>query len=314
MTAISLHIHSFSYRFHLKYGPDGYDVFSYIDQMADAGFTGLNISANGPGYRDLCGTDDAHFAAVRRAVEKRGLKLEIDTSDTRPENMLRMLDVAAAVGADQLRTYTKYQGSKRELLDWTIRDLKAVAPRAGELGIRIVLENHEDFQGGEIAEILAAVNDPWVRALYDYGNSQMVGEEPAEALARMLPWTTCVHIKDHVLLRHDGRLWVQGVTMGQGRLPIMDLTRRILDGGLRRLCFENVWAYTAPVKVPEAVLPATPCFAVDEAGSLLEGRDLPQAEALAGEHRAWQEGWAWFRSALAQAGIAVRPERELAGD
>ena len=46
----------------------------------------------------------------------------------------------------------------------------------------LLLENHEDFTGAELTTILDAVEHPRIGALYDYGNSMMVGEEPAAAL------------------------------------------------------------------------------------------------------------------------------------
>ena len=74
MKRISLHVHSFAMRFHLRYRSEtGYDVFAYMDEMAARGFTGVNVSANGPGFRDLCGTTADHFAAVRAAAERLGL-------------------------------------------------------------------------------------------------------------------------------------------------------------------------------------------------------------------------------------------------
>ena len=68
---IELHVHSYSLRFHLRHrAATGYDVFAYVDEMAAAGFTGVNVSANGLGYRDLCGADEEHFAEVRRDFER----------------------------------------------------------------------------------------------------------------------------------------------------------------------------------------------------------------------------------------------------
>ncbi len=95
MKPIELHVHSFSLRYHLRYRErTGYDVFAYIAEMAKLGFTGVNVSANGTGNRDLCGTSSQHFSAVRTAVAGHGMKLELDTSDTRVENMTTMLQVA----------------------------------------------------------------------------------------------------------------------------------------------------------------------------------------------------------------------------
>ena len=45
-----------------------------------------------------------------------------------------------------------------------------------------------------------------------------------------------------------GRLTVAGVPVGEGFLPLERITRRLLQQGLRRITFENVWAYSAPIR------------------------------------------------------------------
>lgn len=309
MKRISLHVHSYSMRFHLRYrASTGYDVFAYMADMAGRGFTGVNVSANGPGLRDLCGTTPEHFAAVKAAAAQHGLRLELDTSDTRFENMERMVRVAAACGADTLRTYTKYDAPLAEVVPWTIRDLRAIAPLAEELGVLVVLENHEDFTGPVLAEILSAVGSEWVQALYDYGNSQMVGEDPFDALDAMAPFIRRVHAKDHVVIPTADGAVVQGVPFGAGRLLVGETTDRLYAAGVRRFCFENVWSYCAPVKVPVQQLPATSCFAMGDAGLHLVGDRLPEAEAVAGELVAFNDGLAAFRAMLTERGYEVARE------
>jgi sugar phosphate isomerase/epimerase len=301
---ISMHIHSFSLRFRLRHHPQ-FDVFDFIDLAAAEGFTGVNVSANGPGLRDLGGVDAAHFARVRSHLQVTGMRCELDTSDTRPEHMRTMLRIAAEVGADRLRTYTRYSGELGDLVEWTIRDLSDIADDAERLGVTVVLENHEDFQGTVVAHILDEVDHPFIRALYDYGNSQMVGEDPLDALAAMLPHVTTVHMKDHVVVDGPGGPLVQGVPMGAGRLPIIEQTRRLHAGGQRRFCFENVWAYVAPVISDPALLPATPPFARDHGATPLDGRTLPVDEAIDGEWVAFVEGWRWLRRELDAAGFVI---------
>jgi sugar phosphate isomerase/epimerase len=304
---IELHVHSFSMRYHLRHrATTGYDVFAYIDEMASRGFTGVNVSANGAGYRDLCGADAEHFAAVRAAVAERDMRLELDTSDTRVDNMTTMLRVAAACGADTLRTYTKYDAPLAEVIPWTVRDLRAVAPLADDLGVLVVLENHEDFTGPVLADIVGAVDHPSVRALYDYGNSQMVGEDPFDALDAMAPFIARVHAKDHVLLRTPDGPVVQGVAFGTGRLDVLGTTNRLYAAGVRRFCFENVWSYCAPVRVPESALPATPCFAWDDPARHLVGDGLDPAQAVVQERVAFDDGLVAFHRMLAAGGYAVQ--------
>jgi 3-oxoisoapionate decarboxylase len=38
------------------------------------------------------------------------------------------------------------------------------------------------------------------------------------------------------------------VPVGDGFLPLCELTHRLLSKGLRRFTFENVWAYSAPIQ------------------------------------------------------------------
>ena len=128
--------------------------------------------------------------------------------------------------------------------------MKEVVDEAMDLGIIILLENHEDFTGPELAKIIERVNHPNLKILYDYGNSQMVLEDPIAALESVLPHVYSIHFKDHAMIRSQDarRPIVAGVPVGQGFLPLLDLTRRLLTQGLRRFTFENVWAYTAPIK------------------------------------------------------------------
>lgn len=132
----------------------------------------------------------------------------------------------------------------------TADDLAAVTQEAQDLGVIIVLENHEDFTGPELAEIVERVTHPNLKILYDYGNSQMVLEDPIAALEAVLPHVHSIHFKDHVMIHLEdaGQLTVAGVPVGDGFLPLTELTRRLLNQGLRRFTFENVWAYSAPIQ------------------------------------------------------------------
>ena len=297
MKDIGLHVHSFGLRFHFKHQSD-FDVFRFIEVAAEQGFSGVNISANGPNFRDLGGTSTQHFESVRAKLTESGLKAELDTSGTSPAHLTEMLRVAAAVGADQLRTYTRYSGDEEDLVERTVRDLVQVAPAAEQLQINILLENHEDFRGSAIAEILGRVNHPRIRALFDYGNSQMVGEDPIEALEAMAPYTSAVHMKDHVVVEHDNALYVQGVVMGRGKLPISEMTDHLYGTGLRRFCFENVWGYVALIRVAADHLPRTEAFSLDHNESFLDANRLTPKAAVEQEWAAFTKAWRWLRSDL----------------
>ena len=301
MKHIECHIHSYSMVNHLAHD-SGYDVFRFIEHAKELGFSGVNISANGPGYRDLGGTTAEHFAKVKAHLQQLNMACELDTSDTRVPHMKTLLQVAEAIGATVLRVYTRYEGSVGELINWTKKDLKELAPIAEQMGIQIVLENHEDFTGIQVCEILDSVDSPWVKALYDYGNSQNVAEDPHVALTAMEPHVSRIHMKDHIVIQHEGGLWTQGVAIGEGTLPFAELTQRLLDMGLTRLCFENSWGYVAPISDSHGAIPRTPCFKVFEQAPLV-AKQMPVAEALAGEIRALEQGVEHFKSICGDLGV-----------
>ncbi|MGH8927525.1 MAG: sugar phosphate isomerase/epimerase family protein [Acidimicrobiia bacterium] len=301
MKEIELHVHSFGLRFRLRHHP-GFDVFRFLEVAAGLGFTGVNISANGPGYRDLGGTSPEHFASVRAKLEELGLRAEVDTSGTDPDHLGELLGVAKAVGADQLRTYTRHLGTRDVIIERTAADLLKVIPAVEETGINVLLENHEDLRGSAIAEILSRIDHGRIRALFDYGNSEMVGEDPWAALEAMAPYTRAVHLKDHVLVRHKGTIRVQGVVLGSGRLPVLAMTDRLYQTGLRRFCFENVWGYTAAIQVDEGDLPTTAPFELDDGNSFLDAGGLGPSEAVEWEWVAFEQSWEWLQNTLTEAG------------
>ena len=247
---VEVGIHSFGLRHHFAHKPD----FGAIDfaKMARAhGFQGLCLSLNDANYRHLGGRSTDRMDRLRSYLETNEMSLEVDTSNTAPAHMSQMLKVAHRMGAKSLRTYTRHEGDISGMMQATALDLARVVTEASELGITIVLENHEDFTGPELANIVEQVDHPNLKILYDYGNSQMVLEDPEAALDAVLPYVYSVHVKDHVMIHaeHAGQLKIAGVPIGEGFLPLEKLTRRLLEHGLRRICFENVWSYTAPIQV-----------------------------------------------------------------
>ena len=214
-------IHSFSLWHHFAHKP-GFGAIAFADLAAGLGFRGISLSLNNPEYRHLGGVEPWRMDQLRAHLAGLGFNLEVDTSGTAPAHMTELLQVARRMGATSLRTYTRHGGTPDQMMAATIRDLKAVAPVAADLGIVVVLENHEDFTGPELARIVEAVNHPALKILYDYGNSQMVLEDPEAALTAVLPHVHSVHFKDHVMVRpeHTGRLTVAGVPVGEGSKPV----------------------------------------------------------------------------------------------
>ena len=248
MSTVDLFLQSYCYRHHYLHQPR-YDVFAFLDRAAEDGFTGVSINMNGANYRQLSGTAPEHIRQVRDRLEANKLRCDIETSGTDAAHLTAILKVCEVLGVEHARTYMRHDGTPQQTVERTIADLRQAAPMFRNAGIELLLENHEDFTGEEMATIMRGVDMAPVGALFDYGNSMMVAEQPETALEAMLPFIRSVHLKDHACRKlPDGTVEILGVPIGSGVVPIVDLTRRLVAYGLDRILLSNVWAYRCPVR------------------------------------------------------------------
>jgi sugar phosphate isomerase/epimerase len=245
---VKTYLQSYSLLHHYAHAP-GYDVFAFLERAAVAGYAGVSINVNGPGYRQLSGTSAGHLARVRDALDRLGLACDLETSGTAPAHLDELTALCERLGAPRLRTYLRHEGTVEEQIARTTADLRAAAPACAARGVTVLLENHEDLTGAEVARIVTGVGHDAVGALYDYGNSMMVGEDPAVALDAVLPHVRSAHLKDHVCVAGPGGApWVLGVPIGTGVLPIAELTGALAAARCEVVIVSNVFAYRAPVR------------------------------------------------------------------
>ena len=245
---VGLALHTFSYERHFRHGP-GFDVHAFLARATDLGMAGVHISLNGFGFRCAGGTGPERLRAIGADAADRGFFVECDTSGTDPGHLAALARAARQIGADRLRTYTRHKGEPAEVVGATARDLKAAAPRVADEGVLLLLENHEDLTGAEVAGILEEVGHPAVAALYDFGNAMNVGEEPMDAARAMAPHVRSVHLKDHRVVRDaDGSPTVAGVPNGAGRIDIPAILGFLIDeAGLERVCIECCHGYRSRI-------------------------------------------------------------------
>ena len=237
-----------TFSLHINLAAGEYDFFRTLDWMEELGLEGLQININGPRGRFLGGdpADRDHLERVRRALAQKGFFAEIGGSGTDPARLEFQLRLAAAVGADTLRTLLVLEGTLEETFVRTRRDLEAVLPLSRQLGVRIALENHEDVTAGELRSFLDGVNDPQVGACLDTGNDLVVHGDPLEAARLLAPRAISTHIKDQKLVRVGGTVYSVGVPLGEGDLPLQAQLAAILEtGSLDRLLIQDTTGYAA---------------------------------------------------------------------
>jgi sugar phosphate isomerase/epimerase len=252
-----------SYSFHIALAAGRYDVFHALDWMAGLGFAGIQININGPAGRFLGAdpNDTVHVERVRRRLANLGFFAEIGGGHATDAPLVtRQLELAAAVGADVLRTVIGFHGTIEQTIAQTRTAMEQVLPLARQLGVRIAIENHEDVTAAELRQLLDAIDDPFIGACLDTGNDLIVYGDPLDAAHRLIPRAISTHIKDQKLVRVGDTVYSIGVPLGTGDIDLPAIMKAIsTDSTLDRILIQNCTGYSAPLnkfKRPD-LLPAS---------------------------------------------------------
>jgi sugar phosphate isomerase/epimerase len=102
-----------------------------------------------------------------------------------------------------------------EQIDLMAENMRPLALIAKDYNVSIAIENHADYRGHEIAEIIKKTGESNVGARLDTGNPFWTFEEPVDAAKALAPVTITTHIKD---LYVDRFAQWKGVPIGQGHV------------------------------------------------------------------------------------------------
>lgn len=245
-----LGLETFSY--HLAFGYGKMDVFGFIKRTADLGLTGVEINVEGD---DLChlGSDDPAFLRdVRAMIDDLGLYVELDTCNTNPKNLTRVIKICGALGADRMRVYSSVGGDLQAELKQAIVDFQKVVPVCAEHNVKIAYENHEFESSHDVLQVVKQVNSQWVGTHIDTGNSMMVWEDPIQAIKNMAPYAVSTHFKDHLVIMVNGQPMIVGVTLGKGSIDLKECFRIFAqESTLERINIEVCYGYVGPFRVAQ---------------------------------------------------------------
>lgn len=180
----------------------------------------------------------------------------------------RSFKAATVLGGPYCRTgYGRLEvATSRFNLEVPLRDhlatltasLRQAARIAESVGIVIAVENHCDFRGPELAQMLADVGSPHLRALLDTGNPYTVFSDPDVDVMALAPWTVMTHLKDMRVEAkvHDGEVpfRVVGCAIGEGHVDVEKAIRLAFSRGDRGtslpLVVETGWLSLRPGQDP----------------------------------------------------------------
>ncbi|MFF2951235.1 sugar phosphate isomerase/epimerase family protein [Kitasatospora sp. NPDC057965] len=158
------------------------------------------------------------------------------------------LRLAADLGCRYLRVFPQGgPGPAAEADERAVRRLRAAAPRAAALGVRILVETHDSHRAGAaLAPLLDRVDHPAVGALWDLLHTWLAGETPARTHRALGPHLGYVQVKD-VASAED----LTPLALGAGVLPIADCLRLLPPGAWAAWEYEAPWHPRAAPLAPQ---------------------------------------------------------------
>jgi len=164
-----------------------------------------------------------------------GDSLIIDVVTTR---FIQSVQAASLHGINQLifhSSYRTYHAVKKPLVDWYVKtsinfwkDFESNIPD----GMTVLLENFEDEDPEQMAEILQGINSPKIRCCLDVGHAFVYSPVPLDKWIRVLgKYIGHVHINDN-----DGNRDLH-LPLGQGIIPLATTINDILNHVDRKVSF-----------------------------------------------------------------------------
>ncbi|UTW13170.1 sugar phosphate isomerase/epimerase family protein [Marinobacterium rhizophilum] len=301
-----------AYAFHLNFRCNRIGVEELLHFAGDHRLQGIKIHLDDGESLSLRHCDDGRLAALQLLAQRQGLEVHLEVSSTDSAELREAVRIARLLAATSIRCYPRYAGRVSEIMAWTVRDLGLLSTLDPHGQFRFTLEQHEDLKGDELVRIVEAVGNPNLKLLFDFANMLNAWEQPLDALRRMAPHISDVHIKDARVVSERGGWGHRACRSGDGELPMARLLLELLllgDDEPQVLAYgleEEVDYYAPPLRfAAEAPDPWIPYRAFSEtelapaadlegllARELQDARDqLDHVRGLLRQLRAHAEHW-----------------------
>lgn len=146
--------------------------------------------------------------------------------------LIRQLGHARRIGATVMRIVGsslvfRFEDHQAQLARLTVQ-LQEACRAAADHGIKLAIENHIDFTGREILQLLEAVASPQLGVNFDTGNFARLLDDPLKAMRLLAPHTLATHIKDlriHPQAAVDDWYFFATTPVGHGFIDNLALAR-----------------------------------------------------------------------------------------
>ena len=215
----------------------GWDAFQLLEYSATLGLDNVHFSER----RNFASLEPAYLLSLKRRADELGLAIEVGmgsfdklSSSFQPqhgsgeEQLSQMLRAAQIVESPVVRCFLGSQNDRmgavsiQQHVAECARTLKAVAPLARDLGIRVAVENHGgvDLLARELKELVEEVGTDAVGVTLDTGNPAYGAEDPVLTAEVLAPYVVSSHVRDtRVWAVEDGAM-AQWAPLGEGNVDL----------------------------------------------------------------------------------------------
>ena len=152
------------------------------------------------------------------------------------DDMVRSIDHAVAIGADVMRvvgsSFTWRKEPHGPQVKALIAQFERAVPLAEQAGVKLAVENHIDFTGDEMVEMIEAVGSPNFGINFDTGNFLRLLDDPIKGMQKLAKYTYATHIKDLKInpdAAPDDWYFFSSAPVGDGLIDNVALARMLKD-------------------------------------------------------------------------------------
>ncbi len=152
------------------------------------------------------------------------------------DDMVRSIDHAVAIGADVMRVVGSSFTWRKELhapqVKALIEQFRRATPLAEQAGVKLAVENHIDFTGDEMVQLIEGVGSPNFGINFDTGNFLRLLDDPVKGMAKLAPYTYATHIKDlkiNPAAAPDDWYFFSSAPVGDGLIDNVALARMLKE-------------------------------------------------------------------------------------
>ena len=246
----------------------GWDAFQQLEYAATLGLDNIHYS---DGDKDFQSLDEDYLRSLKRRADELGLSVEVGTgsfdqysrgypAEKGPgENRLSpMLRAAKTVGSPSVRCFLGSQAERQGSLpieahiEECLRVLRAVAPQARDLGVKVAVENHGgvDLLARELEQLVVAAGTDFVGVCLDSGNPVYAAEDPVVTAEVLAPYTVTSHIRDTKVWACEAGAMAQWAPMGGGSCDLKRITALVQEKAPNAVYNLEIITGSGPATIP----------------------------------------------------------------